>query len=353
MGDGGGGQWLVRMEWHPAGWSVCLPLSIFPCTTKSRSSLLAPAHVGGPGKRAVQRLCVCVMPHENQAYNQCHCQGDYWLSFSFFSYLRKSAPFLLARGMGKFQARSSLSHSCITLLEKISRAPTYHLTTGQHLDSLSLEDSWQLNAPTVKVKQSLLSHRQTAMTTQWSSLSRRTAQRENIYNVYIAPCQDTQSAHTWITQIDMQITPCPPFVFRKRSTDGATPNWGSRQSIAAYYSFIDPEGTKGWVGLVGLTYSGVFTHISDHPSATGRAQDREVCRPKTDVVPLFNASDQAPSTWRHTSRGMLPKKNMKEEHCKVGTLALWWLFHMVQNRGAWLGWHPKQPHLHSTEWSAN
>jgi len=27
---------------------------------KSRSSLLAPAHPGGPGKRAVKRLCVCV-----------------------------------------------------------------------------------------------------------------------------------------------------------------------------------------------------------------------------------------------------------------------------------------------------
>jgi len=26
MGDGGGGHWLVRMEWHPPGWSVCLPL---------------------------------------------------------------------------------------------------------------------------------------------------------------------------------------------------------------------------------------------------------------------------------------------------------------------------------------
>jgi len=38
------------MEWHPAGWSVCLPLLIFPCTTKSRSSLLAPADPGGPGK---------------------------------------------------------------------------------------------------------------------------------------------------------------------------------------------------------------------------------------------------------------------------------------------------------------
>ena len=36
---------------------MCLPLLIFPCTIKSRSSLLAPAHPGGPGKRAVTRLC--------------------------------------------------------------------------------------------------------------------------------------------------------------------------------------------------------------------------------------------------------------------------------------------------------
>jgi len=48
--DGRRGHWLVRMEWHPAGWSVCLPLLIFPCSIKSRSSLLAPAHLGGPGK---------------------------------------------------------------------------------------------------------------------------------------------------------------------------------------------------------------------------------------------------------------------------------------------------------------
>jgi len=48
------------MEWRPGGWSVCLPLLIFPCTIKSGSSLLAPAHPGGPGKRAIKRLCVCV-----------------------------------------------------------------------------------------------------------------------------------------------------------------------------------------------------------------------------------------------------------------------------------------------------
>jgi len=44
------------MECRQAGWSVCLPLLIFPCTIKSRSSLLAPAHPGGSGKRAVKRL---------------------------------------------------------------------------------------------------------------------------------------------------------------------------------------------------------------------------------------------------------------------------------------------------------
>jgi len=36
----------------------------------------------------------------------------------------------------------------------------------------------------------------------------------------------------------------------KRSPDGApTSNGGSRHWIAAYYSFIDPEWMKGWVGL--------------------------------------------------------------------------------------------------------
>jgi len=59
VGDGGGGHWLGRMDWGPAGWSVCLPLLIFPCTIKSRSSLLALADLGGPGKGAVKRLSVC------------------------------------------------------------------------------------------------------------------------------------------------------------------------------------------------------------------------------------------------------------------------------------------------------
>jgi len=57
-GDGGG-NWLVRMEWRPTGWSMCLPLLIFPCTINSKSSLWAPAHPGGPGNKAIKFMVVC------------------------------------------------------------------------------------------------------------------------------------------------------------------------------------------------------------------------------------------------------------------------------------------------------
>jgi len=64
MGDSGGGHWLVRMEWLPARWSVCLPLLIFPCTIKSRSSLLAPAHPciineNHRSRNLTHKICFC------------------------------------------------------------------------------------------------------------------------------------------------------------------------------------------------------------------------------------------------------------------------------------------------------
>jgi len=40
----------------PSQMVVCLPLLIFPCTMKCSSSLLALAHLCGPGKRAIKRL---------------------------------------------------------------------------------------------------------------------------------------------------------------------------------------------------------------------------------------------------------------------------------------------------------
>jgi len=57
------------MEWRPAGRSVCLPLLIFLCTIKSRSSLLALAHPGGHSKRAVKWLWCGVVVHRTTKSN--------------------------------------------------------------------------------------------------------------------------------------------------------------------------------------------------------------------------------------------------------------------------------------------
>jgi len=100
-------------------------------------------------------------------------------------------------------------------------------------------------------------------------------------SIYIPPFSThaySQSAQTWIRQFYLQTAPCLLFL-RKRSPDGSAPNWGSRHRIAwseAYYSFIDPEGMWGWLSWRGwLTCSGWLSHISGHPSATGRAHDSE------------------------------------------------------------------------------
>jgi len=49
------------MEWRSDGWSVYLPLFIFPCTIKSRSSLVAPAHPGGTREEGRKTVVVCGM----------------------------------------------------------------------------------------------------------------------------------------------------------------------------------------------------------------------------------------------------------------------------------------------------
>ena len=64
-------------------------------------------------------------------------------------------------------------------------------------------------------------------------------------------------------------------LLRTHSPDGATQVRLRTSDNSSYFLFIDLERMKGWVGLVGWLYGGRFTHISGHPSATGRAQDRE------------------------------------------------------------------------------
>ena len=63
-------------------------------------------------------------------------------------------------------------------------------------------------------------------------------------------------------------------LLRKHSPDGAT---RTRQytSDIAYYSIYRPRKDERLSWPSWLTYSGRFTHISGHPSAAGRAWDRE------------------------------------------------------------------------------
>ena len=55
----------------------------------------------------------------------------------------------------------------------------------------------------------------------------------------------------------------------------ALPVNGSTHLIPAYYSIYRPRKDKRLSWPSWLTYSGWLTHISGHPSAAGRAQDRE------------------------------------------------------------------------------
>jgi len=50
---------------------------------------------------------------------------------------------------------------------------------------------------------------------------------------------------------------------------------GCKHSITAYYSIYRPRKDERLSWPSWLTCSGRFTHISGHPSAAGRAQDRE------------------------------------------------------------------------------
>ena len=69
----------------------------------------------------------------------------------------------------------------------------------------------------------------------------------------------TQGTQAWITQCYLQLHQCLPLP-RKRSPDGASPDWGCAYLIVAYYSFTYPERMKGWVGLVGWPAADVYPH---------------------------------------------------------------------------------------------
>ena len=100
------GCWLVRMEWRPAGLSVCLPLLISPITINSRRKfLLAPAHLGGPGKRAVNG-CACQCACDAPSKSLLRLSRAYWWIACFNSYSMSSSVWYTC----------THTHSCIGLV---------------------------------------------------------------------------------------------------------------------------------------------------------------------------------------------------------------------------------------------
>ena len=69
-----------------------------------------------------------------------------------------------------------------------------------------------------------------------------------------------KSAQAWITKFTCnKHHAC--LLPRKRSSDGASTDWGGEHLIAAHCSFIDPKRMNGWVGIVGLIYTCTCTCI--------------------------------------------------------------------------------------------
>ena len=94
--------------------------------------------------------------------------------------------------------------------------------------------------------------------------------------IYIAPLSThaySQSAQAWITQFYLQTTPCLPLL-RKRLPDGTTTTEAAdiQLQLTTHLSTQKYE-RLSWPGW--LAYSGWFTHVSGHLSATGRSQDKE------------------------------------------------------------------------------
>jgi len=101
---------------------------------------------------------------------------------------------------------------------------------------------------------------------------KRKGKEEYLYSALYILCI-SQSAQAWITQFYLQIHhACLYFVSVHQMAPPLTEVRDIQLQLTTHLSTL-----KGWTAeLAGwLTYSGRFTHISDHPSATGRAQNRE------------------------------------------------------------------------------
>jgi len=124
------------------------------------------------------------------------------------------------------------------------------------------------------------------------------------HSIYIAPL--SMHAYSNRSDIDHSFTckqhhACLSFV---RVHYMAPPQLRQQTSNSSLLLIYRPQKDErlSWPGW--LTYNGWFTHISDHPSPTGRAQ--KVRRSKTDVLPLCHLGASYRQYLRFVSRPLKP-----------------------------------------------
>jgi len=105
-----------------------------------------------------------------------------------------------------------------------------------------------------------------------------------------------------IAQFYLKITPCLPFLC-KCSADGATLTEVGDIQLQLTTHLSTPKGWKA-----------ELAYINGHLSATGQAQDKEVRRPKTDVLLLCHGTNQGDRTGISFSLFVLPFMVKKYEY---------------------------------------
>jgi len=97
----------------------------------------------------------------------------------------------------------------------------------------------------------------------------------------------------------------------------ALPVNGSTHLIPAYYSIYRPRKDERLSRPSWLTYSGWLTHISGHPSAAGRAQDRESSPARDQRFTTVPRHQQVPNNRCDISKFSVAANNAQLEDVQI------------------------------------
>jgi len=98
MGDGGGGHWLVWMEWRPAGWSVSASVNVpwHHKVQKFSSGTSSPRWSRKKGCKMVVCVCLCVCRWLSQSN-----AGQNWKSSDLIQDMQPSSIQICGLGSGQ------------------------------------------------------------------------------------------------------------------------------------------------------------------------------------------------------------------------------------------------------------